>query len=277
MSAGSAPVRMPAVAGTFYPGHREQLRTAVERFLVRTVEPVSPTAILVPHAGYIYSGSTAGKTFAASDLPKTLIILCPNHTGLGARLAYAGSGSWRTPLGDVQVDVDLAHALAEAFPALEDDPIAHQREHAIEVQLPFLQVLLGEFTFVPIAVGTRALGELEGLGRAMANAVAGSKGSVAMVVSSDMNHYEDVKTTREKDSAALESILRVDSARLHREVHDRGISMCGAAPAVATLFACRDLGAHKADLVDYTHSGAVTGDDTHVVSYAGVRVFKGFA
>ena len=275
MSAGSAPVRLPAVAGTFYPAHPGHLRTAVERFLVRTVDPVSPAAVMVPHAGYVYSGSTAGKTFAASNLPQTLIILCPNHTGLGARLAYTASGSWRTPLGDVPVDERLARAMAEAFPALEDDPIAHQREHAIEVQLPFLQVLLGEFTFVPVVVGTRALGELEGLGRAMAGAVAGSKGSVAMVVSSDMNHYEDVQTTRDKDSAALDAVLHVDPARLYREVHERRISMCGSAPAVAALFACRGLGADKADLVDYTHSGAVTGDDAQVVSYAGVRVFKG--
>jgi hypothetical protein len=268
---------MPVVAGTFYPSHPDQLRTSVERFLVRTMEPVVASAMIVPHAGYIYSGSTAGKTYACADLPRRLVILCPNHTGLGARLALDSEGSWRTPLGDVPVDARLAQALSAAFPALEDDPLAHRREHAIEVQLPFLQVLLGAFSFLPVVVGTRALGELEALGLAMAKVVSECEERVAIVVSSDMNHYEDAKTNRAKDSVALEAVLRLDPPGLFQVVNERHISMCGVAPAVAALFACQRLGADRAELVDYTDSGMVTGDESQVVSYAGVRIFKGQA
>lgn len=270
-------MRMPAVAGTFYPGHPDQLLNAVERFLVRTVDPVAATAIIVPHAGYVYSGSTAGKTYACCDLPRRLVILCPNHTGLGARLALNSEGVWRTPLGEVPVDAPLARALGAAFPALEDDPLAHRKEHAIEVQLPFLQVLLGAFSFLPVVVGTNVLGELEALGLAMAKVISESEDPVAMVVSSDMNHYEDARTNRAKDSLALEAVLRLDPTGLFQVVRDRRISMCGAGPAVAALFACQRLGADRAELVDYTDSGMVTGDDSQVVSYAGVRIFKGQA
>jgi len=275
MVAEGESVRMPAVAGSFYPAQPDQLRTSVERFLVRTLEPLTPWAVIVPHAGYIYSGSTAGKTYACVDLPKRLIILCPNHTGVGARLASISDGQWHTPLGDVPVDGDLARRLAAACPAMEDDPLAHRREHAIEVQLPFLQVLLGEFTFLPVVVGTTALGELESLGLAMAKAMTECRERVAIVVSSDMNHYEDARTNRAKDTAALEAVLRMDPGGLFDAVHERHISMCGYAPAVAALFACRELGADQAEVVDYTDSGMVTGDDTEVVSYAGVRIFKG--
>ncbi len=275
MVAEGGSVRMPAVAGSFYPAQPDQLRTSVERFLVRTLAPLTPWAVIVPHAGYIYSGSTAGKTYACVDLPKRLIILCPNHTGVGARLASMLEGLWRTPLGDVPVDGDLARSLAEACPAIEDDPLAHRREHAIEVQLPFLQVLLGQFSFVPVAVGTQALGEIESLGLAMARVMAACKERVAIVVSSDMNHYEDARTNRAKDTAALEAVLRMDPGGLFDAVHERHISMCGYAPAVAAVFACRELGADRAEIVDYTDSGMVTGDDSEVVSYAGVRIFKG--
>lgn len=277
MTRTEAHMRMPAVAGTFYPGHPDQLLNSVERFLVRTTIPVAVTAIIVPHAGYVYSGSTAGKTYACCDLPRRLVILCPNHTGLGARLALNSDGAWRTPLGEVPVDAPLARALTAAFPALEDDPLAHRKEHAIEVQLPFLQVLLGEFSFLPVVVGTHALGDLEALGLAMAKVIAESESPVAMVVSSDMNHYEDAKTNRAKDSAALEAVLRIDPTGLYQVVRERCISMCGAGPAVAALFACQRLGADRAELVDYTDSGMVTGDDSQVVSYAGVRIFKGQA
>ena len=277
MSQGLEGVRMPAVAGAFYPGRPDQLRTAVERFLVRMAEPVTPLAVIVPHAGYIYSGSTAGKTYASVNLPKTLIILCPNHTGLGAPLAFASGGRWRTPLGDVDVDEALARSLGAACPGLRDDALAHEREHAVEVQLPFLQVMLGGFTFVPVVVGIQSLSDLESLGKAMAEVVAGAGRPVALVVSSDMNHYEDVKTNRDKDSAAIDAILRLDPAALHRVVRERRISMCGYAPAVAALYACNALGADRAELVDYTHSGMVTGDVAEVVSYAGVRIFKGVA
>jgi MEMO1 family protein len=277
MSVRAEAVRTPAVAGSFYPSNPLQLKTAVERFLVRTLPPVRPAALIAPHAGYVYSGATAGRVYACVDLPPRLIILCPNHTGLGAPISTASGGAWRTPLGDVPVDGELAGVLMRALPEAVDDPLAHRREHAIEVQLPFLQVLLESFTFVPVVVGTDSLSRLEALGYALAETVCASQDPVAIVVSSDMNHYEDATTNREKDSAALEAVLRLDPVGLHAVVHEKHVSMCGHGPAVAALFACKRLGAERADLVDYTHSGMVTGDDTEVVSYAGVRIYKGTA
>jgi MEMO1 family protein len=274
MLLGRQDVRTPAVAGAFYPAHPAQLKTAVERFLVRTLEPVPALAVIVPHAGYIYSGATAGKTYASVELPERLIILCPNHTGYGEPLSLMASGAWSTPLGDVPVDTALAEALLAEVPRLADDALAHRREHAVEVQLPFLQVLLEHFSFVPLALGTHDYGALETLGRGMARAIAASKERVAIVVSSDMNHYEDARTNRAKDDLALESVTKLAPKELHRVVLTRHISMCGFAPAVAALVAAGDLGADRSEIVDYTHSGLVTGDDDEVVSYAGVRIYR---
>lgn len=271
---GGEKVRTPAVAGAFYPGHPLQLKTAVERFLVRTVEPVRALAVIVPHAGYIYSGATAGKTYASVVLPKKLIILCPNHTGYGEALSLMVSGTWATPLGEVPIDDDLASALLSEVPQLADDASAHRREHAVEVQLPFLQVLLGSFSFVPVALGTHDYATLETLGHGMARVLSASKEPAAIVVSSDMNHYEDAHTNRAKDDLALEAVTKLAPKELHRIVLTRHITMCGFAPAVAALVAANDLGADKSEVVDYTHSGMVTGDDDQVVSYAGVRIYK---
>ena len=267
-------VRSPAVAGSFYPSHPLQLKTAVERFLVRTVRPVRPLALIVPHAGYVYSGSTAGKTYAASDLPGRLVILCPNHTGLGDPLSVWAHGSWRTPLGDVPVDEELAEGLLRALPELSDEPRAHLREHAIEVQLPFLQVMLERFTAVPLCVGTSRYDSLARLGRALADVLSAQTRPAAIIVSSDMNHYESAAVNRAKDEAALAAVLDLDPEGLFRVVQERDVTMCGYAPAVAALVACQALGATGADLVDYTHSGMVTGEDDQVVSYAGVRIFR---
>jgi hypothetical protein len=267
-------VRAPAVAGAFYPGHPQQLKTAVERFLVRTLAPLTPMAVIVPHAGYIYSGATAGKTFACVDLPRRLVILCPNHTGWGEPLSCMASGRWSTPLGEVPVDEALAASLMAEVPGLADDPSAHRREHAVEVQLPFLQVMLGDFRFVPICVGTHDYADLEALGLGMARALRASEDPACIVVSSDMNHYEDAKTNRTKDDLALAALEKRDPRGLHSVVLSRHISLCGFAPAVSALVACNEMGADRVELVDYTHSGMVTGDDDQVVSYAGLRIYK---
>jgi len=269
-----SPVRTPAVAGMFYPSHPAQLRTAVERLLVRERAPRAVRAVVVPHAGYLYSGATAGRVYACAPLPSRLLILCPNHTGLGPPLSVFARGSWRTPLGEVPVDEALASALLEACPLCEADESAHRREHAVEVQLPFLQVVVEDPRIVPIAVGTSDFAALTSLAAGLAEAVRASGGEAVLIVSSDMNHYESARENRRKDDLALAALLALDAAGLNRVVREEHISMCGAAPAVAAVVAARALGATEADLVDYTHSGQVTGDDEEVVSYAGVRIFK---
>ncbi len=274
MASKSEAVRNTVVAGMFYPGNPLQLKAAVERFLVRTVPPVPAVCVISPHAGYLYSGSTAGKIYASVELARKLVILCPNHTGIGKPISCWAHGAWQTPLGTVPVDEELAAALLAAVPGASDDTLAHAREHAIEVQLPFLQVLLKEFSIVPLCVGTRSYEELEALGIGLASIASASGGEVSIVVSSDMNHYEDAETNKRKDELALEAIRRLSPSELYRTVLDNHITMCGFAPAVAALVAARALGATCSEVVDYTHSGMVTGDDSEVVSYAGVRIFR---
>lgn len=274
MEPRTGPAREPAVAGSFYPSNPLQLRTAVERLLVRERDPKEVLAVVAPHAGYLYSGATAGRVYACSLLPRRLFVLCPNHTGLGAPLSVFSRGAWRTPLGEVPVDAGLADALLAACPHCDADELAHRREHAAEVQLPFLQVVVEGLSVVPVAVGSHALPHLEALGAGLAAALREAGGTAALVVSSDMNHYESARENRRKDDLVLEALLALDPERLHRTVLDHDITMCGFAPAVAALFAARALGAKGADLVDYTHSGMVTGDHSEVVSYAGVRIFQ---
>ncbi len=181
-------------------------------------------------------------------------------------------GAWETPLGDVPIDSDLASALKQRFPALEEDSAAHRAEHAAEVELPFLQIRQPELTFVPIALGTGQFEVLEQLGKALADVIAGQKDPVLIVASSDMNHYESDAVTRAKDHRAIERILTLDPRGLFDVVTQQDISMCGFGPAVAMLTAARQLGAKSAELVKYATSGDVSGDRDMVVGYAGVVV-----
>jgi MEMO1 family protein len=267
-------MRDPVVAGTFYPALPAQLRTAVERLLVREREPRDVPAVIVPHAGYLYSGPTAGKTYASTRLPDRLVLLGPNHTGAGAALSVMAAGVWRTPLGEVSVDEPLAGELLQACPGCRADADAHAREHALEVQLPFLQVMHETFTILPVTVGTYGREDLFSLGHALAQMMERHPGEIGLVVSSDMNHYESAATNRKKDGKALEAVLALDAHALLDTVRRENVSMCGAAPAAAALHALKTLGVNRAELVDYTHSGLVTGDSSEVVSYAGVRFWK---
>jgi hypothetical protein len=265
-------LREPAVAGRFYPDDPAVLRGDLHAWLSPAQQLISSIACMVPHAGYIYSGAVAGAVFSRIAIPPRCIILCPNHTGRGHPLSSMSEGAWRTPLGDVSIDNDLAKNLLQAFPALTDDPEAHRFEHAIEVELPFLQVIRPEITFVPITVGTGRLILLEKLGEAIAQVVQNFGREILIIASSDMNHYEDDATTRVKDRKAIEKILGLDPVGLHETVINESISMCGFGPTVAMLTAAKRLGAKKADLVQYATSGDVSGDRETVVGYAGIVV-----
>jgi AmmeMemoRadiSam system protein B len=267
-----ATLREPAMAGRFYPANPETLRQDVISFLSPETECVPAIGCLVPHAGYMYSGQVAGAVFSKVEISPHCIVLCPNHTGNGHPLAIMKEGAWRTPLGTLPIDSDLAAALLAAFPALTEDSAAHRSEHAIEVELPFLQVLSPDVKFVPIAIGTGQLLILEHLGVALARVIQASAEPVLMIASSDMNHYEDDATTRVKDGKAIDRILALDPAGLYETVMNESISMCGFAPTVAMLTAAKQLGANSAKLVQYATSGDVSGDREMVVGYAGIIV-----
>jgi AmmeMemoRadiSam system protein B len=271
-----ATVRHPAVAGRFYPGDAETLRHESLRYLSQTAftkqPPVPAIGCIAPHAGYMYSGHVAGAVFSSVEIPRTCIVMCPNHTGMGRALSVMSEGKWETPLGDVPIDGELAVDLKERFPALQEDSAAHRAEHAAEVELPFLQLQQQELRFVPIALGTSQFAPLEQLGNAIAEVILARTDPVLMVASSDMNHYESDALTRIKDQRALDKILSLDPRGLHEVVTQENISMCGFGPAVAMLTAARKLGAKSAQLVKYATSGDVSGDRDMVVGYAGVVV-----
>ncbi|MGH9795301.1 MAG: AmmeMemoRadiSam system protein B [Candidatus Acidiferrales bacterium] len=271
-------IRQPAVAGRFYPSHPAELAREIDGYLSVDAPLAPPQRVLAcvaPHAGIMYSGSVAGAVYARIELPRRMIILCPNHFGVGQRLAIFSSGAWRTPLGDAPVDSERAARLQRACPLLREDAEAHAGEHSLEVQLPFLQRRAPHFRFVPIALATDRFDAIADLGHAIAAVIresASDADPILIIASSDMNHYESDAVTRVKDRKAIDRILALDSRALYDTVRTERISMCGYGPATAMLVAARELGAARAELVRYATSGDVTGDFARVVGYAGIVV-----
>ena len=273
-------VRQPAVAGRFYPANAQHLRAEVETFTTvpasasgETKAKIHALGCVVPHAGYMYSGHVAGAVYRQLALPQRYVILCPNHTGMGEPLAIMSEGAWHTPLGDASIDEELAEKLKARMPLLSEDQAAHRYEHALEVQLPFLQVLAPGFQFVPITVGTSNFEVLSALGVVIGSVAAEADRPLLVIASSDMNHYESDSVTRVKDRRAIDQLLALDPRGLYDVVHQADISMCGYGPAVAMLTAARRLGATRAELIRYATSGDVSGDRDMVVGYAGVAVY----
>jgi AmmeMemoRadiSam system protein B len=265
-------LREPAVAGQFYSGDRATLLQDVRSLIQTRENPLDARAIVVPHAGYIYSGAVAGLVYGSIRLSKRFIFLGPNHTGLGVPFSIYPAGQWRTPLGLASIDVDLNERLLRESPLLREDRLAHLREHCLEVQIPFLQTLVPDFKFSAICVGTGDSSLLQQLGHAIARVQSEIEDPVLLVASSDMNHFESAEVSAIKDRIAIERMIDVDPEGLFRVVEEKRISMCGFAPAVATLVACRDLGCTRGQLIRYTNSGEVSGDYKRVVGYAGMAI-----
>jgi MEMO1 family protein len=272
-------IRPPAVAGTFYPSDERELARQIDEF-TRAAAPagtpkIAPRGCLVPHAGYMYSGHVAGAVFASIEIPARCILLGPRHYPRGEAMAILTEGSFITPLGEAPVDAALARELADACPRLREDAVAHEREHSLEVEIPFLQRLARDLRFVPVVLATDRYPVLEELGHAIARIVAArnARGErVLVVASSDMNHYESDAITRAKDQRAVARILALDPRGLYDTVRGEQISMCGYAATVALLVAMRELGATEALLVRYATSGDMNGDWERVVGYAGIVV-----
>ena len=265
-------LRLPAVAGQFYPADARELTRLIRKF--SSEDPTTPKtrvrACLVPHAGYIYSGSVAGAVFARMILPKRTLVLGVRHSPMGEDLAILSEGAWRTPLGDAPLDEVLAKRVRAACPALREDSVAHSREHSLEVEIPFLQILNPDFLFVPIAVGTLRFEDLHELGMGLARVLQESKDEILLVTSSDMNHYEPDDVTRIKDAKAIDRMQAMDARGLFDVCRKGKISMCGLGPAVAMLTAMKQLGVQTGELVRYATSGDVNGDRDAVVGYAGM-------
>ena len=280
-------IRQPAVAGRFYPKDPAELRATVATLLAdaRRPHPLTPSpqaergnarAVVAPHAGYIYSGPTAARAFARTVIPGLVVILAPNHTGRAAARSGVSlweSGAFRTPLGEVAVDAEASSALQRISEGVvEVDHEAHEAEHAIEVELPFLQLLRADVRIVPLVVSWDSWDPARILGEILARLVQMVGEPVLLVASSDLNHYEPANVSEQKDSRALEAVTALDGEELLARCKRERISMCGRAPVAAILAAARVLGGTRAEVVDYRHSGWVSGDNARVVGYAGVVI-----
>jgi AmmeMemoRadiSam system protein B len=267
-------LREPAVAGAFYPGTASALEQELQQLVTVSEERHQLLACIAPHAGYVYSGGVAGELFGHLDLPKRVVVLGPNHTGVGARVAVAPHERWRTPLGEQPVDVEFARLLVERCPDASFDENAHWREHSLEVQIPFMLARRPDVTFVPLCLSHLGLEQSLELGQVLASLIEELGEDVGLVASSDMSHYLEDAQARSLDRLAIDEALRRDPKSLYQVVHREGITMCGVVPATVAIEAANRLGANDAHLVAYATSGDVSGDLSAVVGYAGICVHR---
>jgi AmmeMemoRadiSam system protein B len=273
-------IREPVVAGTFYPGSASALEDALTRLFGEPLPAVeaalaSPVGLIVPHAGYVYSGPTAAEGYrwlATLGRPGWALILGANHTGMGRPISLAREGSWRTPLGEVPIAAELAGRLVEA--GLEISESAFLREHSIEVQLPFLQFLCGERPlFVPICVMTPSFPELMRAAEAIVGAIRDEPGVV--IVSSDFTHYEPHEVAQQQDHRAIEQILSLDVEGFYQRLVEERLSICGGGAIALLMSLAQRLGWNQTRLLSYATSGDVSGDRSAVVGYAAISFAGG--
>jgi len=265
--------RKPAVSGQFYTGNEKALKKELLSLTSQKKDKINALGAVSPHAGYMYSGAVAGEVLSSIKPKPAYIILGPNHTGLGKPLGLDAVRNWQTPLGEARIDKELCKAILDVSKFIKQDGLSHDREHSIEVQLPFLQYLNRDFTFVPISVSLGERGLYANIGKELATAVKQSKKEVTIIASSDMTHYEPQQEAKKKDMLAIDRILKLDVAGFLSTIEKYGISMCGFEPAAIMMEACLELGAKKAKLIKYATSGDTTGDYSAVVGYAGIVIY----
>jgi len=274
-----ASIRPAAVAGSFYPAGAAELNALLDAcFLVSPLGPrgelhpdASMIAGLVPHAGPIYSGACAAHLYARLDpAVRRVILLGVNHRARGYRAALSPWTGWRTPLGEVAVDAELTDFFAARVKWLERDAAAHAYEHSLEVQLPFLQRMLGHVQIAPIALAHLSLAECAEIGSAVAAAVRLAPKTL-ILASSDLSHYLPPRQTEILDRLAIDQVLALNPAGLLDVVAEKNITMCGVLPTAAMLFAAEALGVKRAVLLKHCHSGD-TEPMPDVVGYASIAL-----
>ncbi|VVB72496.1 Memo-like protein [uncultured archaeon] len=257
-------MRLPAVAGQFYPYSGAELKAQLERMMPQSA-PIQVLGVVVPHAGYVYSGQVAAEVY--SRLPKrdTYVILGPNHHGLGSPVALSRD-SWKTPLGVVQPDLELAEALGGSI--IDYDEVAHLHEHSIEVQIPFLQARFADFKILPICMGMQDEETAVEIGRELARAIQKLGRQCVIIASSDFTHYEPQEIARKVDARLIEAILNMDVPELYARVYRYNATACGFGPIAAAITALK--GAASGKLLRYATSGDVSGDYSQVVGYGAI-------
>jgi AmmeMemoRadiSam system protein B len=255
----------------FYPGDAARLRREIDGFIAKPAKARARAyGVMVPHAGYLYSGAVCGRALASVEIPQRVLILHTKHQAGGGTLSLAEFDAWETPLGDVMADEPLNAALA-AITGVTRSNVPHTHDHAAEVVLPFLQVLRPEVQVAVISVGVFDRAELPSLGAAVATAIKGAGGAL-MVASSDMNHYDSHEITLAKDELALKQLAAFEPLEMLRVCELEDVSMCGAYATALMLTAAKKLGAARVEILEHTTSGPTSGDYDQVVGYASARV-----
>lgn len=276
-------IRKPAAAGTFYSYDAETLRKQISDSFSHKLGPKGLKkqefiAAVVPHAGYIYSGPVAAWVYSRIE-KANYIIIGPNHTGIGAQFSIMKSGLWKTPFGEIAIQEEIAERLLKEAKVLEQDVLAHQHEHSIEVQLPFLQYRFGgDFKFVPILILNEfaddvLLENCKTIGKAIANVIKKEKSKWIILASSDFSHYVPQKVAKKVDLSLIEEIEKLDEKRFFEKISEKDASVCGFGSIAATIVAAKELGAKKGELLKYATSGDVTGEMNSVVGYASVIIY----
>lgn len=263
--------RHPAVAGRFYSNNPRELEANLASMILEPLNKKPVIGVIVPHAGYIFSGACAGKVFAQVVIPDSVIILGVNHSGHGFPFAVDANDSWVTPMGEVAVDANFRSVLVAESQIFKIDPGVSKQEHSLEVQVPFIQYLNPKARILPITISSRNVDQLITAGEDLARVIQKFPETL-MVASTDMSHFISAREAEEKDGLAIAQIMKKDPVGLLNTVFKNRISMCGVSPTAIMLSAANQLGVEKIEQVDYTHSGMVTGDFQEVVAYLGMVV-----
>ena len=264
--------RLPIASGSFYPGNKEELAGVLKALMADIPEKQRVLGAISPHAGYVYSGNVMGSVFSRIEVPDTVVILAPNHTGSGAPYSIWPEGRWITPLGETSTDEELVNEIQNSCELIEKNESAHTNEHSAEVILPFLQYSNPQVKIVVIVIRSNNFEDLSTIGKSIGDVLKTIRPGALVVASSDMTHYESQQSASKKDKSAIAEIVALREEGLHRVVRELDVTMCGVSPAISMLVCSKQRAATKAELIRYETSGEVTGDYDHVVGYAGVIV-----
>jgi len=280
-------IRKPTVSGSFYNSDSISLKKQIENCFLHKIGPgkipVTSTkkagniiGLISPHAGYIYSGPVAANGFyeiALNGRPDTIIILGPNHRGFGANVSIMIKGKWETPLGKLEIDTDIAKNILEKSKIMEEDKRAHQYEHSIEVQLPFLQYIYdNNIKIIPISMTRQDIETDIDIAKSISSAVINR--NILIIASSDFTHYETQEYAENIDKQAINAIINFDPKKLYSMIYKENLTMCGPGPITVMIISCKALGAKKAKLLKYATSGDITGIYNQVVGYASLIVTR---
>lgn len=270
-------IRPPVVAGMFYPEHAHELRTMVES-LIENAKPKrrqgNLIGLIVPHAGYQYSGLTAAHAYALlkKEKKRTVILVGPSHREYFDGISVFSGASFKTPLGTVEIDAELRSELVNALPRVQNSLIGHKAEHALEVQLPFLQLAMDDFKILPIVIGNQKRQYCEELGAALAEVV--KENDVLLIASSDLSHYYSSDVARKLDAIAIASIQKMEYTTLMSDLETERTEACGGGPIVAVMSASKKIGADFCTVLHSCNSGDVSGDADRVVGYVSAALWK---